>query len=102
MVIYRMSSNRDHSTKNCVIKRNARSCCPRLIRRTSVANLLLGLPVQIPSVASIFASCEYCSLYRYADADLTYSSSFMRIIHAENLIFLNMIGQVMSVEEYKL
>jgi hypothetical protein len=64
MVIYRMCSSRDYSTKNCVIKRNARSWWPRLIRRKSVASLLLRLRVRIPSVEWILVSCECCVLYR--------------------------------------
>ena len=65
MVIYRMSSSRDYSTKNCLIKRNSQSWWPRLIKHTSVANLLLRLRVRIPSVAWIFVPCECCVLYRY-------------------------------------
>ena len=34
--------------------------------------------------------------------DLTYSSSLKHITHPGNLTFLNLIGQVMSIEEYKL
>jgi hypothetical protein len=63
--MYRMSSSRDYSTKNYVIKRNVRSQWPHVIRCKSVADLLLRLRVRTPSLPWIFVSSKCCVLYMY-------------------------------------
>ena len=43
----------------------SRSPWPRLLRRRSASNRLLGLRVRITLGAWMFFSCECCALYRY-------------------------------------